>query len=86
MSLYLTKEQRSFLVKQWWASGKRFRAVDGAFRNEFPDKKMPTRQAIYELVKKFDDKQEIHESEFTFCLDKLSFLYHAFFYSYFVKK
>ena len=62
MSLYLTKEQRIFLVKQWWTSGKNFRAVNGAFRNEFPDKKMPTRQAIYKLVNKFDDTGSVENS------------------------
>ena len=61
ISLYLTKEQRIFLVKQWWTSGKNFRAVNGAFRNEFLDKKMPTRQAIYKLLNKFADTQKIHE-------------------------
>ncbi|CAF3513610.1 unnamed protein product [Rotaria socialis] len=62
MSLYLTKEQTIFPVKQWWISGRNFRAVSGAFRNEFPDKKMPIRQAIYKLAKKFDDTGSVEDS------------------------
>ena len=62
MSVYLTKEQRIFLVKQWWSSGKNFRPVNGAFRNKFPDKKMPTRQAIYKLARKFDDSGSVEDS------------------------
>ncbi|CAF3216891.1 unnamed protein product [Rotaria sp. Silwood2] len=42
--------------------GGNFRAVNGVFRNEFPDKKMPTPQAIHKLVKKVSSDISVEDS------------------------
>jgi hypothetical protein len=47
----MTKEQRVFVLKHWWMSGRTVRKVNTAFRNEFPDQKVPSRQAIHQLAK-----------------------------------
>ncbi|CAF4255107.1 unnamed protein product [Rotaria sordida] len=57
----LTNEQRIFLVKQWWISGKT-RVVNEAFQAEFPDTKIPTRQTIYQLAKKFDETGSVEDA------------------------
>ncbi|CAF1324708.1 unnamed protein product [Rotaria sp. Silwood1] len=49
----MTKEQRIFVLKHWWISEKILPTVNTAFRNGFPDDKIPTRQAVYQLAKKF---------------------------------
>lgn len=36
--------------------------MSGVLQNEFSDKKMPTRQAIYKLVNKFDDVGSAQDS------------------------
>ena len=58
----LTKEQRIFLLKQWWMSGKTLRTVNAAFRIEFPDVQIPTRQAIYQLAQKFDETGSVDDA------------------------
>ncbi|CAF3181292.1 unnamed protein product [Rotaria sp. Silwood2] len=57
----LTNEQRIFLVKQWWISGNT-RVVNEAFQAEFPDTKIPTRQTIYQLAKKFDETGSVEDA------------------------
>ncbi|CAF3931381.1 unnamed protein product [Rotaria sp. Silwood1] len=57
----LTKEQRIFVLKQWWISGKISQTVNAAFRNEFPDEKVPTRQTMSRLAKKFDETGSIED-------------------------
>lgn len=37
----LTTEQRIFLLKHWWMSGKSLHAVNTAFKHEFPDDAVP---------------------------------------------
>ena len=58
----LTKKQRIFLLKQWWMSGKTVRTVNAAFRNEFPDVPIPTRQTMYQLARKFDETGSIEDA------------------------
>ncbi|CAF1568372.1 unnamed protein product, partial [Rotaria sp. Silwood1] len=57
----LTNEQRIFLVKQWWISGNT-RVVNEAFQAEIPDTKIPTRQTIYQLAKKFDETGSVEDA------------------------
>jgi transposase len=61
MPRFLTKEQRIFVLKQWWISGRTFRPVDTAFRNEFPVEEVPTRQTIYQLAEKFDETGSVED-------------------------
>jgi transposase len=58
----MTKEQRIFVLKHWWISGKTLRRVNTAFRNEFPHDKIPSRQAIYQLAKKFDETGSVDDA------------------------
>ncbi|CAF4077291.1 unnamed protein product, partial [Rotaria sordida] len=62
MSRFLTKEERIFLLKQWWTSGKTSRIIKAAFQAEFPDTKFPTRHAIYQLARKFDDTGSVEDA------------------------
>ncbi|CAF3723321.1 unnamed protein product [Rotaria sp. Silwood1] len=62
MSRFLTKEERIFLLKQWWTSGKTSRIIKAAFQAEFPDTKFPIRQAIYQLARKFDDTGSVEDA------------------------
>jgi len=58
----MTKEQRVFVLKHWWMSGRTVRKVNTAFRNEFPDQKVPSRQAIHQLAKKFDETGSVDDA------------------------
>ena len=58
----LTKEQRIFVLKHWWTSGKTVREVNTAFRDEFPGVDVPTRQAIYQLAKKSDETGSVEDA------------------------
>ncbi|CAF1432786.1 unnamed protein product [Rotaria sordida] len=57
----LTKVQRIFVFKQWWISGKISLTANAAFRNEFPGEKVPTRQTMSRLAKKFDETGSIED-------------------------
>lgn len=57
----LTKEQGTFLLKQWCTLGKRF-AVDATFRNEYPGEEVPTRQTIHRLTEKFDETGSVEDA------------------------
>ncbi len=61
MPRLLTKEQRIFVLKQWWISGRTFRPVNTAFQNEFPGEEVPTRQTIYPLAEKFDESDSVED-------------------------
>ena len=43
-------------------SGKTLRTVNAAFRIEFPDVQIPTRQAIYQLAQKFDETGSVDDA------------------------
>ena len=43
-------------------SGKTVRTVNAAFRNEFPDVPIPTRQTMYQLARKFDETGSIEDA------------------------
>ena len=58
----LTTEQRIFLLKHWWMSGKTLYAVNTAFKHEFPDDAMPVRQTIYRSSNKFDETGSVDDS------------------------
>jgi hypothetical protein len=62
MPRLLTKEQRTFLLKQWWVSGKKFASVDAAFRNEYPGEEVPTRQTIYRLAENFYETGSVEDA------------------------
>jgi hypothetical protein len=49
MPIFLAKEQRIFVLKQWWISGRALRTVNAAFRHEFPDEEISSRQTIYRI-------------------------------------
>lgn len=51
----LTKEQKNFVSKHWWVSGKTLHAVNTAFKHEFPVAAIAARQIIYRLSNKFDE-------------------------------
>ncbi len=48
-------------MKQWWISGNT-RIVNEAFQAEFPDTKIPRRQTIYQLAKKFDETGSVEDA------------------------
>lgn len=50
----LRKEQRIFLLQQWWQHQKTHLVLD-AFRLKFPDAALPARQTIFNLRTKFDN-------------------------------
>ena len=58
----LTKEQRILLLKQWWISGGTTQTINEAFQHEFPDEKIPVRQTIYRLAKKFDQTGSVEDA------------------------
>lgn len=58
----LTTEQRIFLLKHWWMSGKSLHAVNTAFKHEFPDDAVPARQTIYRLSSKFEETGSVDDS------------------------
>jgi DNA-binding XRE family transcriptional regulator len=62
MPRLLTKEQRTFILKQWWMSGNKLHAVNAAFRHEFPNDEIPARQTIYRLAKKFDETGSVEDA------------------------
>jgi transposase len=62
MPRLLTKEQRIFVLKEWWISGRTFRSVKTAFQNEFPGEEVPTRQTIYRLAEKFDENGSVEDA------------------------
>ncbi|CAF0981669.1 unnamed protein product [Rotaria sp. Silwood1] len=62
MPRFLTKEQRIFILKQWWMSGRTLHIVNSAFKHEFPDDKIPARQTIYRLAKKFDETGSVEDA------------------------
>jgi hypothetical protein len=43
-------------------SGRTFRPVDAAFRNEFPGEELPTRQTIYRLAENFDETGSVEDA------------------------
>jgi hypothetical protein len=53
MNKSMPKEQRNFVLKEWWTSGKTYQVLSNTFQNEYPNEKVPSRQAIYQLVKKW---------------------------------
>lgn len=61
MPRVLTKEQRIFLLKRWWMSEKSLHAVNVAFRREFPNDDIPSRQTIYRLSEKFDETGSVDD-------------------------
>ncbi|CAF3957412.1 unnamed protein product [Rotaria sp. Silwood1] len=58
----MTKEQRIFILKHRWKSGRTLRTVNTAFRSEFPGEKIPTRQAVYLLVKMFEETGSVEDA------------------------
>ena len=62
MPRFLIKEQRIFLLKQWWLSGKSLHTVNVAFRDVFPNSEIPARQTIYRLVKKFEETGSVKDA------------------------
>ncbi|CAF2078770.1 unnamed protein product [Rotaria magnacalcarata] len=58
----MTKEQRIFILKFWWESGRTLRTLNTIFRSEFPGEKIPTRQAIYLLVKNFEETGSVEDA------------------------
>ena len=62
MSRFLTKEQRIFLLKQWWISGGTTQTINEAFQHEFPDDAIPVRQTVYRLAKKFDETGSVEDA------------------------
>ncbi len=62
MNLSITKEQRIFVLKHWWSSRKTYEVVTTNFENEFPNEKVPSRQAIYQLAKKFDETGSVDDA------------------------
>ena len=62
MPRILTKEQRIFVLKQWWISGRTFGSVKAAFRNEFPGEEVPARQIVYRLAEKFDEIGSVEDA------------------------
>jgi hypothetical protein len=62
MPRILTKEQRIFVLTQWWISGRTYEPVNAAFRNEFPGEEVPTRQTIYRLAEKFDETGSVEDA------------------------
>lgn len=53
MAHRLTVEQRTFVLKEWWKTGKTHQVHD-AFVMKFPGCQPPSKQALYKLRKKFD--------------------------------
>lgn len=58
----MTKEQRIFVLKHWWTSGKTYQVVYAAFQNEYPDEKVPSRQAIHQLANKFAETGSVDDA------------------------
>ncbi|CAF3817476.1 unnamed protein product [Rotaria sp. Silwood1] len=58
----MTKERRIFILKHRWKSGRTLRTVNTAFRSEFPGEKVPTRQAVYLLVKMFEETGSVEDA------------------------
>ncbi|CAF2083617.1 unnamed protein product [Rotaria magnacalcarata] len=58
----MTKEQRIFILKFWWESGRTLQTLNTTFRSEFPGEKIPTRQAIYLLVKNFEETGSVEDA------------------------
>ena len=58
----MTTEQRIFVLKQWWISGKTSQTVNATFRNVFSDEEVPTRQTMSHLAKKFDETSSIEDA------------------------
>ena len=57
----LSKEQRIFVLKRWWISGKASQIVNGTFRNEFSGEEVSTRQTMSRLAKGFDETSSIED-------------------------
>jgi len=62
MPRFLTIEQRIFILKQWWMSGKTLKTVNEAFQDEYPDDEIPARQTIYRLATKFDETGSVEDA------------------------
>lgn len=62
MPRLLTKEQRIFLLKQWWKSGGATQTINEAFQHEFPNEDVPARQTIYRLAKKLDETGSVKDA------------------------
>ena len=58
----MTKEQRIFVLKQWWISGKTSQTVNATFRNVFSGEEVPTLQTMSHLAKKFDETVPIEDA------------------------
>ena len=58
----LIKEQRIFVLKQWWISGKTSQTVNTTFRNGFPGEEVLTRQTMSRLAKEFDETSSIEDA------------------------
>lgn len=62
MPRLLTKEQRIFVLKQWWISGGTTQTINEAFQHEFLDDEIPVRQTIDRLAKKFDQTGSVEDA------------------------
>ena len=62
MPRILIKEQRIFVLKQWWISRKTSQTVNATLRHKFPNEEVPTGQAMSRSVKKFDETNSIEDA------------------------
>ena len=62
MNRRLTKEQRIFTLQEWWTSQKSHLTVSDAFQAKFPGEKVPSRQAIHQLAKKFQETGSVEDA------------------------
>ena len=62
MNRRLTKEQRIFVLQEWWTSRKSHLVVSDTFQAKFPGEKAPSRQAIYQLAKKFQETGSVEDA------------------------
>lgn len=62
MNRKLTKEQRIFILQEWWTSRKSYLIVDEAFQRKLPNEKPPSRQAIYQVAKKFQETGAVEDA------------------------
>ncbi|CAF4820767.1 unnamed protein product, partial [Rotaria sp. Silwood1] len=55
-------EQKPFYQDKWSISGRTYQAVNEAFQNECPNDKIPCRQTIYKITKKFDETGSVDDA------------------------
>ncbi len=58
----MAKEQRIFVLKQWWISGGTTQTINETFQHEFSDDEIQASQTIYRLVKKFDETDSVEDA------------------------